>query len=182
MVKKDYKSEIESLEGTIRQLDDLRREKRFNEVKQIESKQCQRINKLVDEEIIPDLPEKMKDIDFSEYVNDTQVLSFLALALTGRAAKDLELKTAQLRRFFDPLKSIEQKVFIENREWDDVKTDFVLLTPKLAYAKGKDLIPQPFYHLIKGCLIRVESKEDLKSLIRFLETVVAYHKYHGGKN
>ena len=64
MVKKDYKSEIESLEATIRQLDDLRREKRFNEVKQIESEQCQRINKLVDEEIIPDLPEKMKEVFF----------------------------------------------------------------------------------------------------------------------
>lgn len=182
MSKVDYKVEIESLEAAIRELDDLRRERgEWGKMREIEKKQFQSINKLVDNEIIPNLPERMKKLDFSKYVDDTQVLSFLALALIGKATKNLELKTAQLRRFFDPLKAIEQKVFIENREWDYVKHDFVLLTPKLAYAKGKGLIPQPFYNLIKDCLKRVESKEDLKSFIQFLETIVAYHKYHGSE-
>ena len=181
MLKTNCKQEIEKLEGNIEKLKDLRKGRR-REASEIEEQQFQIINELVDKDIMPNLPERMKDIDFSKYVDETQVLSYLALALTGRAGKSLELKTAQLRRFFDPLKSIEQRVFVENKKWDDVKTDFVLLTPKLAYAKGKGLIPQPFYHLVMDCLKRVDSKEDLKSLIQFLETVVAYHKYHGSKN
>ncbi|MEA2074232.1 MAG: type III-A CRISPR-associated protein Csm2 [Euryarchaeota archaeon] len=182
MLKEDYAAEIRSLERKIEELADLRKEKRYREAKELERRQFQEINKLIEERIIPNLPENMRAIDYSQFVDDTQVLSYLALALNGKAGKDLDLKTAQLRKFFDSLKSIEQKVVIEKRNWNEVKADFVLLTPKLAYTKGKNLIPQPFYLLLRSCLQRVNSKEDLKALIRIFETIVAYHKYHGGKD
>jgi len=183
MLKVDYESEIRELEGTIKVLDNLGKNygRNRNEIRRIEKVHIQHVNKLIDEEIIPNLPDNLKDLHPSEYANDTQVAALLALALTGKASKKLELKTAQLRRFFDPLKSIEQKLFIENKEWSDVEGDFVLLAPKLAYAKGKELLPDLFYSLLKNCLKRVNSKEDMKSLIQFLEAIVAYHKYYGGK-
>ncbi|MDR7666819.1 type III-A CRISPR-associated protein Csm2 [Methanosarcina sp. Z-7115] len=98
------------------------------------------------------------------------------------------MKTAQLRRFFGAIKLIERTIEEENSEkaWDEVEAEFYLLKPKIAYAKGRKLIPEEFYQVLKVSLnkINVGTNEDkienFKRFVKFLESIVAYHKFYGG--
>lgn len=98
------------------------------------------------------------------------------------------MKTAQLRRFFGAIKSIERTIEEDNSEkaWDEVEAEFYLLKPKIAYAKGRKLIPEEFYQVLKVSLnkINVGTNEDkienFKRFVKFLESIVAYHKFYGG--
>lgn len=104
----------------------------------------------------------------------------------GRKLKDM--KTAQLRRFFGAIKSIERKIEEDSSAsaWDQVEAEFYLLKPKIAYAKGRKLIPNEFYQVLQVSLNKVDigSNEEkianFKWFVKFLESIVAYHKFYGG--
>jgi CRISPR-associated protein Csm2 len=95
------------------------------------------------------------------------------------------LKPTQLRRFFDTVKRISRDLKSGNKGWKDIEAEFYLLNPKLAYAKGRDLIPAEFDELMKVCLRKItegesnEEKEDFFGIFEsFFVSIVAYHKYH----
>ncbi|CAD6491750.1 MAG: hypothetical protein LAKADJCE_00178 [Candidatus Argoarchaeum ethanivorans] len=94
------------------------------------------------------------------------------------------LKTTQLRKIFDRVKTIERK--LNEDGWDAVQPDFYMLRPELAYAKARKLIPDQFFRLMDACMKQVDKgnneqkKENYTKFVRFLEAIVAYHKYHGG--
>ncbi|KKF98651.1 type III-A CRISPR-associated protein Csm2 [Methanosarcina mazei] len=98
------------------------------------------------------------------------------------------MKTAQLRRFFGAIKSIERTIEEDNSEkaWGEVEAEFYLLKPKIAYAKGRKLIPEEFYQVLKVSLNKVnvgtnkDKIENFKRFVKFLESIVAYHKFYGG--
>ena len=95
------------------------------------------------------------------------------------------LKTTQLRRIFDRVKTIERK--LNEDGWDDVRSEFYMLRPELAYAKARKLIPQDFFGLVDACMKQVDKgnneqkKKNYARFVRFLEAIVAYHKYHEGE-
>lgn len=92
------------------------------------------------------------------------------------------LKTTQLRRIFDRMKTIERK--LNEGGWDAVQPDFYMLRPELAYAKARKLIPDQFFRLMDACMKQVDKgnneqkKKNYARFVRFLEAIVAYHKYH----
>ncbi|MEA3323648.1 MAG: type III-A CRISPR-associated protein Csm2 [Euryarchaeota archaeon] len=92
------------------------------------------------------------------------------------------LKTTQLRRIFDRVKTIERD--LNERGWDDVRSDFHMLRPELAYAKARKLIPEQFFRLMDACMKQVDKgdneqkRSNYSRFVRFLEAIVAYHKYH----
>ncbi len=92
------------------------------------------------------------------------------------------LKTTQLRKIFDRVKTIERN--LNEHGWDEVRSDFYMLRPELAYAKARKLIPDQFFRLVDACMKQVdkgdnEQKErNYARFVRFLEAIVAYHKYH----
>jgi CRISPR-associated protein Csm2 len=82
-----------------------------------------------------------------------------------------EFKTTQLRKIFTEIKEIAQK---------EDKERLFLLYPKLAYSKGRKLIPENFYKLIIACLDKLKTSsnsEDFKAFEKFIEAIVAYNKY-----
>lgn len=94
------------------------------------------------------------------------------------------LKTSQLRKFFDAIKDIENRVDdVDDIEWDRLRGRFYLLQPKLAYARARDLVPEDFYRLMSTSMQKIRTddresfKEDYERFVRFLEAIVAYHKY-----
>jgi CRISPR-associated protein Csm2 len=104
-----------------------------------------------------------------------------------KIAKELkELNPTQLRRFFDAVREIENK--LETGKWEDVSDKFYLLQPQLAYAVGRDVIPARFYELMKASLSKIdlgtdkEKSESFKRFTQFLEAIVAYQKYHYPKS
>lgn len=129
-------------------------------------------------------------------INDLKMFQYLDIKLIahedgysskiGRILKDM--KTAQLRRFFGAIKSIERKIEEDSSAsaWDQVEAEFYLLKPKIAYAKGRKLIPNEFYQVLQVSLNKVDigSNEEkianFKWFVKFLESIVAYHKFYGG--
>jgi len=91
-----------------------------------------------------------------------------------------EIKATQLRRFFHRVKQIQSR--IETTDTFD-RSEIAGLMPMLAYARGRKLIPEDFYDLMKLCFgsERCKTKEDFLASASFLEAVMAYHKYHAGQ-
>ena len=116
-------------------------------------------------------------------------LDIQCIANEGRYADTLanklrNMKPTQLRRFFGAVKEIEKN--LNGKSWEDVEADFYLLKPKLAYAKGRKLIPAEFHEVVKTSMNKVDvgNNEDkianYKMFVKFLESIVAYHKFHWG--
>jgi CRISPR-associated protein Csm2 len=103
------------------------------------------------------------------------------IAFELKSAKP-KLNTSQLRKIFTEIKSI-----CDNREkvLQD-KTPLYLLYPKLAYAKGRELMPEVFYNLIVACLDKLKDgkadEEDFKNFGDFMTAIVAYNKQYEPKN
>lgn len=128
---------------------------------------------------------KLKDLDIKSFSDEKGYADILAIKLR-------EMKTAQLRKFFGEIKTIERKL-VGGENWKNVETEFYQLKLRLVHAagrkdsSGRKLIPEEFYNVMKTILNKVnvgsddEKKENFKMLVRFLEAIVAYHKFHGGK-
>ena len=93
--------------------------------------------------------------------------------------KSRNLKTAQLRKFFFFFKKMEHK-----DSWKDIESDFYLLKPRMAIAKGRGNIPGDFFDVIMAAMAKVDNIDDddlkmenFKLFIKFFEAIIAYHKY-----
>ncbi len=123
----------------------------------------------------------LKDLDIKTIADENGYADKIAHTLKN-------MKTAQLRRFFGAIKKIERTIEEEDSEkaWNDVEAEFYLLKPKIAYAKGRELIPDDFYQILKVSLNKInigsneEKIENFKRFVKFLESIVAYHKFYGG--
>lgn len=122
----------------------------------------------------------------------SQVLHVKDFAGTGDLADQLargygdRLKATQLRRVFHTIKDIERGLPREDRKLTDQELAEILpLLPELAYARGRDLIPQDFYELMRACMDKgkLRTVSDFRLLTRLLEAILGYHKYYdkGGK-
>ena len=121
----------------------------------------------------------LKELDVKTFADENGYADKLA----QKFGKDL--KTTQLRKFFGAVKEIEAG--LKEDDWSKVEANFYLLKPKLANAKGRGLIPEEFYEFMKTCMGKVDAgsendkKENFQKLTKFLEAVVAYHKYYNPK-
>lgn len=97
------------------------------------------------------------------------------------------MTTSQIRNFFGEVRRIQAK--IQQSEFEGAnKTSFLLLRPKLAYAQarviskvGKSRI-EDFRNVIDRAHIAVRDKEHFQNFVDFLEAVLAYHKFYGGRD
>ena len=118
-----------------------------------------------------------RDLDIKLIANEGEYADTLAHKLRN-------MKPTQLRRFFGAVKEIETN--LNGKSWEYVKAEFYLLKPKLAYAKGRKLIPAEFHEVVKTSMNKVDvgDNEDkianYKMFVKFLESIVAYHKFHWG--
>ena len=118
-----------------------------------------------------------KDLDIKLLADEEKYADTLANKLK-------RMNPTQLRRFFGAVKEIETN--LDGNSWEDVEADFYLLKPKLAYAKGRKLIPAEFHEVVKTSMNKVDvgNNEDkianYKMFVRFLESIVAYHKFYWG--
>jgi len=103
--------------------------------------------------------------------------SFGKFLVEKKGNKD-PLTTSQIRKFFGELKRI-QAAPAKNQE------DIPLLKAKLAYAVGRhknSKIKEFHEELEKGInFIRPNNEKDLFRFINIVESIVAYHKFYGGK-
>jgi CRISPR-associated protein Csm2 len=94
-----------------------------------------------------------------------------------------ELKPTQMRKVFHTFKKIEIGLKPKRDEDPlDAKqmAEISLLVPNLAYAAGRDLLPKPFYNVLKLCLSsgKMQTVADFRRLTQLLTAILAYQKYY----
>ncbi len=105
------------------------------------------------------------------------------------------LKTNQIRNFYSAIAQMRIK-FQEAKKSDDekdnksgyeaVKTDLIMLKPKLAYAAGRQAaVKANFYGFMTDAIESVEASTDknkaMEKYFSLIESVVGFHKYFGDK-
>lgn len=108
------------------------------------------------------------------------------------------LKMNQIRRFLDALRKIEQNYYQMDSEKDPskreqykerIKHKLTMLRPKLAYAVGRAEKEQK--EILKSLMKVLEPaiksaaanpEKAFEKLLRFMESIIAYHRFYGGGN
>ncbi len=125
----------------------------------------------------------MAAVNFAEALGKHLTAPFLTKKgqlISGRDA----MTTTQLRNFFSEIRRIQMKGFKNNQ------SDFFMLKPKLVYASGRVLESnrynkiKDFVEVLRILIEKVSENGEENHFInftKFVEAVVAYHKWYGGK-
>lgn len=118
--------------------------------------------------------DKLSDLDPKDYADIDGYADKIANNLSRK------LNTNQLRKFFGAVRDIEKK-----KNWEEIRPELYLLKPKLAVSVGRNLIPKDFYKFMKITTSKIdvgendsEKLENFDTFVKFLEAIVAYHKYY----
>jgi len=87
--------------------------------------------------------------------------------------KEKELTRSQIRNILDTIQMM--------REFN--KDKLQLLRPKLAYLAGRHGgRVKEFQRIIDKSILMVTNEKEFENFTNFVEAIVAYHRYHGGKD
>jgi CRISPR-associated protein Csm2 len=143
------------------------------------------LSKKVDQELIKE--NIIKGIVSGPYLQEMKTdtlirwAQILALVLVAE-----ELKTAQIRKFLSGVRGVEAKVK-RNPPEHFSRQDVAFLKVYLAYAKARQQASvKPLMEVMTAVIDRIreegkEGLEDFKVFVRFVEAVVAYHRFYGGE-
>jgi len=106
----------------------------------------------------------------------------------SRMTKNSGVKTSQIRKFYNSVRSLEQKLDkiklsnqLEERINEQVRIGVLSLKPLLAYAVGRQTQLRDLAEVLIAAINRVYDYEDFKKFVELFQAIVAYHKYHGGE-
>lgn len=124
---------------------------------------------------------RLSELPMDELAPEGGIADSVAQRLSG------DLKAAQLRKFYGLLKRIDLELRGRDEASDfppELRPRVLRVLPLLAYAKGRKNIPDSFYEFMKSILDfnKIQKIQDYRTLIYLLEAVVAYHKFHGGRD
>jgi len=96
-----------------------------------------------------------------------------------------KLKTNQIRNFYSAITRMRTD-FEQEGFTPQIQTQLVMLKPKLAYAAGRQIaVRANFYPFMKTAIDGVSQaankSEAMGKFFLLVESVVAYHKFHGGE-
>ena len=112
----------------------------------------------------------------------------------GKKLQEDGIKTSQIRKFLSAVNSVANKIQNEKEELsDDLANEIQYLRIKLAYQAGREDVkkkpdPNNFgLHYLQKALDSAlknigKSKSKYEEFNRLVETIVAYHKFYGGKD
>lgn len=121
---------------------------------------------------------------------DGKTLVEIAKYVGARLAKGtndefgIDLKMNQIRKFLDALRRIEKDIELTRLDWDEIRYKLILLQPKLAYSAGRVDAVKPLMVVLEPAINAASKDPELnfKKLLHFMEAIVAYHSFYGGKN
>lgn len=118
-----------------------------------------------------------KDIDVSTK-DAAQSLNDSA-ELLGLLLKAFEISTSQIRRYLDSLRKIKAN----SRPDTFSPSDVLLQQVKIAYAAGRDSDLNFLYEVLKPAITKGSNDyEYFEQLLRFVEAIVAYHRFYRGED
>ena len=110
--------------------------------------------------------------------------------LKNNKPDSMGIKVNQIRRFLDAVRRIEARLKESKSKeskskeiTEEIKGSIILLRPKLAYAAGREEKIKPLMNVLDPAIKSgAESRENFEKLLRLIEGIIAYHRYHGGSN
>ena len=89
-------------------------------------------------------------------------------------------KSTQLRGFYDEVVMWEQKSRrMTDEQFSEVLPLIRMINAKVAYAKGRKLVDDNYFNLIRHCLQQVESPATMRNCKLFLEAFMGFFKVYG---
>jgi CRISPR-associated protein Csm2 len=95
-----------------------------------------------------------------------------------------DLKTTQMRRFYDDLKAIERKIMsgkdlqAQQANFERDRALIVMFKAKAVYAEKRRVAPPEFTQFIFDHVASIKDLNDFKAFIKVFESVVAFHKFY----
>lgn len=96
------------------------------------------------------------------------------------------ITTSQIRKFLSAVNCLENKICSSEKELpQDIANEIKYLKVKLAYQVGRDSKNtglKDFYNEIEPLISQIgTSKSNFTKVARYIEAIVAYHKFNGGE-
>lgn len=119
----------------------------------------------------------LRHINTDTLIEWAQILALLLVAEN--------LKTSQIRKFLSGVRGVEIKVK-RNAPEEFTRQEVAFLKVHLAYAKARQQTAvKPLMDVMTAVIDKIQDKgvegfEDFNVFVRFVEAVVAYHRYYGG--
>lgn len=121
--------------------------------------------------------ESMSKLSAEELVNAAEEVGRY---LTGESDRTAQLKTSQIRKFLDAVCRI--KTESTRKSGYEYRQMTMFLKPQLAYAAGRNRAVTPLMELLGPGVDKINTKEDFLTLYKLVESIIAYHKYDGGRD
>lgn len=133
------------------------------------------------EEVLESLLKEANKIECLSLANAADLVE-LAKAMGALLAVDL--KTSQIRRFLGAVMGAEVEAKKKSPDSFD-KTKAEYLKVYLAYAAGRNAAAMPLLRVLEPMISKIrpsgrEGWDDFCTFVRFVRSVVAYHKFYGG--
>lgn len=136
-----------------------------------------------------------ESVNYQEYAKKLEKLGGLETDILVDMANDMgkdlaqTLKINQIRRFLDALRKIEQEFYrvsvsADQRQREKIKHNLSMLRPKLAYAVSREKKVKPLMTVLEPAIRQAAAnpEQNFEKLLHFMEAIIAYHKYYGGKD
>ncbi|MGB9738195.1 type III-A CRISPR-associated protein Csm2 [Chloroflexus sp.] len=136
-------------------------------------------------ERMPISPEKLKTILGDNTPEAINLLVKEADRL-GKALKEKNLTTSQIRNIFGEVRSIEQEVRVGTEKLPpSVQRRLLMLKPKMAYQVGRFGNNQALKDLVETLSAAIDligdDVERFHSFVDLFEAILAYHRFYGGR-
>ena len=131
-------------------------------------------------------PEQVSEINISGIVFgrniDPKLYSDIAeetaKAIARGAGRDGN-KPSQLRRFYDELVALQDKVRRDYERFEQLRPFIQMLKAKVAYARGRNKVDQNFVLMLGRLVDQADDPDKLKQARLFMEAFMAFYKVHG---
>jgi CRISPR-associated protein Csm2 len=87
-------------------------------------------------------------------------------------------KPSQLRRFYDELVALADKVGFDSQKFEEQRPFIQMLKAKVAYAKGRDKVDDNFRSLLCRVVDQTVDLDTLRQARLFMEAFMAYYKVY----
>lgn len=130
------------------------------------------------------IPQKIADLD-ADMANEFVKEKLFNIDPESGKKKSL-ITTSQIRKFLSAVNCLENKISgCEEQLPQDIVNEIKYLKVKLAYQVGREKSNKGlknFYNEIEPLISQIkESKNNYTKVARYIEAIVAYHKFNGGE-
>lgn len=100
----------------------------------------------------------------------------------GKKLAEERVTVSQLRKFLSAVNAISNKLEAQNEFTEDIANEIQYLRVKLAYQSARKNCLKAFAENLNGKIKTISTKKEYEEFAKYVEAIIAYHKFNGGSN